>query len=734
MKFFSGDQVSVLLPIPLGKSYDYIIPDTIKELTIGEFVDVPFGHRTMIGAIWGKAAAPSSFDKKKIKTINQKLEIPPLSETNRKFVDWVAGYTMSPLGAVLKMVLCAPSALEPPKLSTLYSLPDQDQKSNTKRPKLTKQRKAVIDLNPMRMTAKQIADKAGVGVSVITSMAKAGLLEKTLIEERANFKQPDISKSELLNLSTEQEQAANALNATIDNGFSSTLLYGVTGSGKTEVYLSTVAEALKHGKQVLVMLPEIALTSQWLEKFKRRFGVSPAEWHSDIGEKSRRQTWRAVLNGEVKVIVGARSALFLPYKDLGLIIIDEEHDHAFKQEENVIYHGRDMAVVRAKISDIPILLASATPALETINNVIEGRYKRVDLKNRFSGVSMPEISIINMKKDMKDVNNDRWISPTLEKAITLRLQNKEQSLLFLNRRGYAPLTLCRACGHRMQCPNCTSWLVEHKHRKRLICHHCDYSTNIKKACPECGAEGEMAACGPGVERINEEVNKLFPDANIAMMTSDTVTNHEEASKVIRKIIDHEIDILIGTQMLAKGHHFPSLTLVGAVDADTGLSGGDLRAAEKTFQILSQVAGRAGREEKLGEVLLQTYEPESMIMEALQTGDKNKFIKIETEGRKILKMPPFGKLAAIIISGKDQTKTYQVAKDLGKVAPHTVKGITVLGPAEAPIHKLRNNYRYRMLLKADRNIKTQHIINQWLSKIKVPSSVKIKIDIDPYSFL
>lgn len=715
--------------MPLGQCYDYLIPDTIKELTTGDFIEVPFGSRTLIGIVWG-TKSNDFLDKKKIKQIHRKLNAIGLSKSNRHFVDWVAKYTMSPPGAILKMVLSAPSALEQPKEMALFSLAS----SINQNAKITKQRQAVIDVLPKHMTANQIAQKAGVSANIITSMAKVGLLEKHLIPEKANFKKPDTNLAHTLQLSEEQKIAANKLDSKVGNGFSSTLLYGVTGSGKTEVYFSAVAKALEQNKQVLVMLPEIALTSQWLDKFKRRFGVIPAEWHSDMKEKNRRLTWRAIADGSAKIVVGARSALFLPFNDLGLIVVDEEHDHAFKQEEKTLYQGRDMAVVRAKICDIPIILASATPSLETINNVNEGRYDRVDLKNRFSGVSMPEISIIDMKKDMAEVDKNRWISPTLENAIKQRLKNKEQSLLFLNRRGYAPLTLCRACGHRMQCPNCTSWLVEHKHRKRLICHHCDYSAPLPPKCPECGAENEMTACGPGVERIHEEVSELFPNANIAMITSDTVSNHEEASAIINKIINLEIDILIGTQMLAKGHHFPSLTLVGAIDADVGLSGGDLRAAEKTFQILNQVAGRAGREEKIGEVMLQTYEPESMVMQALETGDKNRFIQIESEGRKILKMPPFGKLAAIIVSGKDKDKTYKTAKELGRHAPHMVKGITVLGPAEAPIHKLRNNYRYRLLLKTDRNINVQKIITMWIDKIKVPSAIKIKIDIDPYSFM
>jgi primosomal protein N' (replication factor Y) len=731
LTFFPNNQISVLLPIPLGQCYDYTIPNTIKELTTGDFVEVPFGPRTLTGVVWGKQSN-DAFDKKKIKQIKSKLNITGLSKSTRAFVDWVAKYTMSPPGAILKMVLCAPSALEPPKETPLFSLPSSfNEHTNSK---ITKQRQAVIDISPKHMTACQIAKKSGVSNNVVSSMVKAGLLEKHLIPEKANFKKPDTNLAHALKLSEEQKNAAKKLISKVGKGFSSTLLYGVTGSGKTEVYFSAVAKALEQNKQVLVMLPEIALTSQWLNKFKHRFGVTPAEWHSDMKEKDRRITWRAIADGSAKIVVGARSALFLPFNDLGLIVIDEEHDHAFKQEEKTLYQGRDMAVVRAKICDIPIILASATPSLETINNVNEGRYDRVDLKNRFSGVSMPKISIINMKKDMAEIDNNRWISPTLEEAIKLRLTKQEQSLLFLNRRGYAPLTLCRSCGHRMQCPNCTSWLVEHKHRKRLVCHHCDYSAPLAKKCPECGAENEMTACGPGVERIHEEVLELFPDAKIAMITSDTVSNHEKASTIISKITNHEVDIIIGTQMLAKGHHFPSLTLVGAIDADVGLSGGDLRAAEKTFQILNQVAGRAGREEKPGEVMLQTYEPESMVMQALETGDKNRFIQIESEGRKILKMPPFGKLAAIIVSGKDKDKTYQAAQNLGRSAPYMIKGITVLGPAEAPIHKLRNNYRYRLLLKTERNINVQKIIEMWLDKVKTPSSIKIKIDIDPYSFM
>ena len=503
---------------------------------------------------------------------------------------------------------------------------------------------------------------------------------------------------------------------------------------ETEVYFEAVARALELGQQVLILVPEIGLTSQWLGRFERRFGVKPAKWHSALGNRERIDTWKAVIEGRAKVLVGARSALFLPYQNLGLIVVDESHDQSFKQEDAVNYQGRDMAIVRAKYEQIPIILSTATPDLETVVNVEEGKYDIVELKSRFAAAVLPEIKIIDLKQD-KPVRGSwgvSWLAPTLANALKENLERQEQSMLFLNRRGYAPLVICRDCGHRIQCPNCTAWLTEHRRVGNLVCHHCGYVTPIPKECPECHSETGLTACGPGVERVAEEVKFRFPTARVKILSSDITTNFAEVSQVIHEMEEGNVDILIGTQILAKGHHFPSLTLVGIVDADLGLMGSDLRASERTFQLLSQVAGRAGRGEKKGIVYLQTLYPENAVLQALVENNREKFLALEKKTRRLLKMPPFGKLAAVIVSGPNQEETEKTALWLGQTAPNN-EFVSTLGPAPAPIFMLRNKFRYRLLLKTAKNIRIQDVLRDWLKRIKIPGRVRVEVDIDPYSF-
>ena len=533
----------------------------------------------------------------------------------------------------------------------------------------------------------------------------------------------------------DQPQAIKELTDGILRGDKEQTLLGVTGSGKTEVYFEAVARALELGRQVLILVPEIALTTQWLGRFEKRFGVKPACWHSGLGQRERIDTWKAVSEGRVKVIVGARSALFLPYPDLGLMVIDESHDHSFKQEDVVNYQGRDMAVVRAKLEQFPLILSTATPDLETVCNVEDGKYDCVRLTSRYASAVMPDIKVIDLKKDkpQKGSWGVSWLAPTLVDALKVNLEKNEQSMLFLNRRGYAPLTICRDCGHRIQCPNCTAWLTEHRSSGRLICHHCGYSMPIPKECPECHSEDGLTACGPGVERIAEEVSKRFPDARLAVISSDITSSLAEVSAVFERMEKGEVDILIGTQILAKGHHFPSLTLVGIVDADLGLMGSDLRATEQTYQLLSQVSGRAGRAEKKGTVYLQTLYPDNAVLKALLANDRNQFLDLEKQSRRILRMPPFGKLAAVIVSGANRDAAEKVAVWLGQTAPNN-DYISTLGPAPAPIYMLRGKYRYRLLLKTAKNIKIQEVLREWLRKISCPSNVRVEIDVDPYSFM
>jgi primosomal protein N' (replication factor Y) len=533
-------------------------------------------------------------------------------------------------------------------------------------------------------------------------------------------------------LSPDQAIAAGRLVNSVEAGkFAVTVLDGVTGSGKTETYFAAVAASLAAGRQVLVLLPEIALGAQWLERFRERFGVLPAQWHSDIKEAKRRDTWSAVATGRARVVVGARSALFLPFPDLGLIIVDEEHDPSYKQEDGVCYQARDMAVLRASLADIPIVLVSATPSLETVVNVARGRYERVALPRRHAEAELPAVRLVDLRRER--IERGRFLSPPLVAELAANFEAGEQALLFLNRRGYAPLTLCRACGHRFQCPSCTAWLVEHRFTGRLLCHHCGHAEAVPACCPECLAAGALVPCGPGVERLLEEVSERFPEARAALMVSDLLSGPHAAAELAEAMTERRYDLLIGTQIVAKGHHFPMLTLVGVVDADLGLAGGDLRAAERTYQLLHQVGGRAGRAAHKGRVLIQTYMPDQPVMQALAAGGRDRFLEAEATARRSAGLPPFGRLAALIVSAGDPETCDFTARALSRAAPQ-LPGVTVLGPAPAPLAVLRGRHRRRFLVKAGREVRLQAVLRDWLARVRIAGSARIQVDIDPYSFL
>jgi primosomal protein N' (replication factor Y) len=728
-------RVPVALPLPFPEPFDYRVSPGMS-LAPGDYVEVPLGPRRVFGVVWGEPAAGGGdgvVPDAKLKPVLRRFDLPPMPEVGRRFVDWVAGYTMSLPGNVLRMAVSVSAALEDPRAVTGYTRAEGDLPPGFK---LTPARKTVLDLladGPPRPAA-EIANEAGCGPAVIRAMADAGVLLPVPMRPLGRFAAPDGTLPGPI-LSPFQREAADDLAGKVAaGGYSCTLLDGVTGSGKTEVYFEAVAAALRAGRQVLVLLPEIALSAQWLDRFQARFGARPAEWHSDLTGLVRRTTWRAVATGEARVVVGARSALFLPYPALGLIIVDEEHEPAFKQEEGVIYHARDMAVARAHLGRIPAVLVSATPALETLVNAESGRYARIDLPSRHGGATLPEVACIDLRRPDSAPPRGQWLSPVLRQALAETMLAGEQGMLFLNRRGYAPLTLCRACGHRLQCPNCTAWLVEHKLTRRLQCHHCGYTAKSPDSCENCGAEDSFVACGPGVERVAEEVAMLWPDARVAMMTSDTLIGPRAIQDVIDRVKARDVDLLIGTQVMAKGHHFPLLTLVGVVDADLGLSGGDLRASERTFQLLHQVAGRAGRESRPGRVLLQTHMPNHPVMEALAAHDRDAFLEQEKEGRIQTGMPPYGRLAALIVSGEDDRLVDQVALRLGRTAPRDRPELTVLGPAPAPLSILRGRHRRRLLLQGPKGVALQPVVADWLSRVDVPPQVRVQVDIDPYSFM
>ncbi|WP_303982319.1 primosomal protein N' [Dongia mobilis] len=717
--------VGVLVPLALFQPYDYLVPPELTsagmDLVRGDFVTVPLGRRSVTGIVWG--APTGDVDPAKLKPVTARLPLPSLPAATCAFIDWVAQYTMAPVGAVLRMAMSVPDALEPERALKGWTV------GSTEGAKLTTTRQRVLDVlqqsPPLPPT--ELARLAGVSAGVISDMGKVGLLRAVTLSQKRPFGQPDPATLGP-ELSSAQAAAAHDL-ARLQPGV--TLIDGVTGSGKTEVYFEAIAAALRAGRQALVMVPEIALTPEWLKRFAIRFGALPAQWHSELTGLERRLTWRAVLDGSARVVVGARSSLFLPFRDLGLIIVDEEHESGFKQEEGVIYQARDMAVVRGHLAKIPVVLASATPSLETMVNVESGRYRVLHMPDRHGGATMPVIDIIDLRRD-KPLKNS-WIAPSLRAEIDRVLSAGEQALLFLNRRGYAPLTLCRGCGHRLQCPRCTAWLVEHRFHQKLMCHHCGFEAPVPPACPACGAEGHFAACGPGVERLAEEAAALFPDARRLVLTSDTVTGPAKAESLMRSVAEREVDLVIGTQIIAKGHNFPHLTLVGVVDADLGLHGGDLRAAERTYQLMQQVAGRAGRGEKPGRVYLQTYDPDRAVMQALKSGDRESFMAAEAEDRRLSGMPPFGRLAALIISGRELPAVTAKAQELARLAPHR-DGVTVLGPAPAPLALLRGRHRIRFLLKTRRDIAPQGVLRSWLRGQKFQGDLRLQIDIDPYSFV
>jgi primosomal protein N' (replication factor Y) len=660
--------VHILLPTNLPRGFDYAVPEGMA-LAVGDLVAVTLARKPMLGVVWGEGTGEVPLAK--LKQVEAKLDtIPPFSEELRKFLSWVADYTLSPLGAVLKMALPVPKAFT--------------EKTRNQRPETKDQGKGI-------------------------------------------------------RLSSLQEQALVDMQAA---GAKPVVLEGITGSGKTEVYFSRIHALLAQdpAAQILVMLPEIALTHQWLSRFEAAFGFAPVLWHSEVGVAARKRAFLAIARGEARVIVGARSALFLPYPNLAAIIVDEEHEASYKQEDGVTYQARDMAVVRGAIEKIPVVLVSATPSLETLSNIGRGKYAHVKLTERFGGAKLPEVTLLDLRADAPE--RGEFLAPTLKMALRETLARGEQSLLFLNRRGYAPLLLCRHCGHRFECKECSAWLVLHKRVVRhqasgvserpagnLACHHCGHREPEPTACPACGETEHLAACGPGVERVVEEVRAMLPEARISLLSSDEGGLADE----IDAILAGGRDIIIGTQMVAKGHHFPKLTTVGIIDADMGLNGGDVRAGERSFQLLHQLGGRAGRESAEGRVYVQTYQPEHPVMQALASGDGEAFLALEREGRQHAGWPPYGQLASLLFDGPRENEVRGAAQHIARMAPRD-KRVRVLGPAPAALSRLKGQYRYRLIVKANREVHLQQMITEWLEGIALPRQVRLKVDVNPYSFV
>ncbi len=719
--------VRVLFPLPLPEPFDYEVPAGI-DVGPGSYVRAPLGKQERTGIVWDVIDRPVE-ESRTLKPVIEVFDVPPMSGELRRFVDFAARYNACAPGQVLAMVLRSRGALHPSPVETLY------EPTGTSPPRPTAARAKVLSVagqGPARPASVLAAD-AGVSAGVVRGLVECGALRPVEHLVDAPFPAPDPGRPGL-SLSGEQEEAARRLRSRVETGgFAPFLLDGVTGSGKTEVYFEAIAAALQASgdAQILVLLPEIALTQAVLERFEARFGAVPAPWHSGLSDKARRRTWREVAHGRARIVIGARSALFLPFRALRLVIVDEEHDTSYKQEEGVTYHARDMAVMRAKLAGAAIVLASATPALESAVNAETGRYRLLKLAARPGAARLPDISLIDLRAEPPE--RGQWLSPALASALVETHAAGEQTLLFLNRRGYAPLVLCRACGEKLKSPGTESWLTEHRYTGRLVCHLTGYSMPKPAACPHCGAENTLMGVGPGVERIAEEVRRLLPDARIEIFSSDTARSGEDTRGLVERMAAGEIDVMIGTQIVAKGHNFPGLTLVGVVDADSGLKGGDLRAGERTFQLLSQVAGRAGRADKPGRALIQTFGPDNPAMIALEHGDRDGFLAIERDVRAEMGMPPFGRLAAIIVSAPGAEAVQEAGLAILKAAPNG-EGIEVYGPAEAPIAVVRGRHRRRFLVKSPRDVDLSAYMAAWRARLKVPASVRVSIDIDPYSFL
>jgi primosomal protein N' (replication factor Y) (superfamily II helicase) len=719
--------VDVLVPVALNQAYSYRVPRGM-ELKAGDVVGVPLGPREVLAVVWAENANPDPRLHNRLKDVSEKLDVPPLKQELRSLVDWVANYTLSSRGMVLRMCLRMGEHLGPERVRMGVRLIGEPPK------RLTPARRRLIEVlaDGLLHGKSDAAKEAGVSTGVIDGLVDEGTLTTEAMPRALPPPPPDPAYAQP-EFSRQQRSAVDAMRALAANGsFHVALLDGVTGSGKTEVYFEAVAEVIRRGKQSLILMPEIALTGQFLDRFARRFGVRPLEWHSELTPRTRARNWAAIAAGEAPVVIGARSALFLPYADLGLIVVDEEHDQAYKQDDGAHYHARDMAVVRAHIAKIPIVLASATPSVETEVNARKARYQRIVLPARFGGQHMPQIEAIDLRREAPP--RGRFISPFLAEQMKIAIERREQALLFLNRRGYAPLTLCRACGHRFACTICDAWLVDHRFRQRLVCHHCGFSMPRPHVCPNCQAEESLVAVGPGVERLQEEAASLFPEARTMVLSSDLITSIETMRSELNEIAQGRVDIIIGTQLVAKGHHFPRLNLVGVVDADLGLGNGDPRAAERTWQLLNQVIGRAGRDQGRGVGYLQTHQPEHPVMKALVACDREAFYESEIASRERTGYPPFGRLASLIISAGDRPTAEGFARKLVAAAPRDER-VQLLGPAEAPLAVIKGRFRFRLLLKSARNFDLSEYLREWLAAgPKTKGNLKLEVDVDPQSFL
>ncbi len=725
-QFHEGDLIAVLTTQPLDRCLDYRAPE--GGCLTGAFVEVPLGPRKVLGVVWGPGEG--GYDLSKVRSVIRVLDAVPMLEPMREFLIRAGDYTLTPMPAMLRLATRSPGLGDPPSMRKIYRLgsgaPDRVTDARTRVLEVLR------DFGGLAFTLGELAEQAGASTSVVKGLVKQGVVVEEESPRDLPYQRLHPGESRYT-LTEAQGAAATVLCDGVRSGdYGTTLLKGVTGSGKTEVYLEAVAACLEKGRQALVLLPEIALTAEFLARVEDRFGARPAEWHSGVTMTERRRAWRMVSEGNAQLVVGARSSLFLPFRDLGLIVVDEEHDTSYKQEDGVLYNARDMAVLRASITGAHVVLASATPSLESWANAEAGKYARVELTARVGAAVMPTLAALDMRQAALPGN--RWISDDLAHEVGVRVEAGEQALLFLNRRGYAPVTICRACGHQIGCEHCDARMVEHRFLKRLVCHQCGETRPIPVVCPHCEAEDRLAPVGPGVERLSEEVAGLFPDARVAVLSSDLYGSARALKAKIEEIAAGEADIIIGTQLVAKGHNFPLLTLVGVIDADLGLQGSDLRAAERTFQLMRQVAGRAGRAEKPGAALLQTYQPEHPVIRAILSGDEEDFWRAEAEERRAAGVPPYGRMAGIVLSAPDVQAVFDLGRDMAlRDAPLRGIGAQVFGPAPAPIARIRGRHRVRLLVKADKTAPIQKALSAWIAQFRLPPNLRLSVDIDPQSF-
>ena len=717
------DIVAVMVGVAVEGPYSYRVPAGM-DVTRGSIVAVPLGPRLTLGVVWGPPRDLVAHNR--LKDIAQAYDVPPLSEELLKLVDWVARYTLAPPGQVLRAVLRSTEALDTPRPVVAF------RRTGYEPEKLTPARLRVLDTlnDDLAWPKAALIGAAGVSASVVEGLERAGAVERLEMAPPPVVLPPD-PEAAIARLNGEQQAALDQILALGAHQFGVALLDGVTGGGKTEVFFEAVADTLRAGRQALILLPEIALTHTFLDRFTKRFGTRPAEWHSDMTPVQRGKVWRGVLDGTVRAVVGARSALFLPFRELGMLVLDEEHDGAYKQSEGVNYHARDMAVVRAHLANARVILSSATPSVETRNNANVGRYAHVLLTSRFAEAAMPNITAIDMRVDGPE--KGQWIAPVLAREVFAAIERGEQALLFLNRRGYAPLTLCRTCGHQYQCPDCSAWMVEHRFRGVLMCHHCGHEVRTPKICGKCGEPDTLTAVGPGIERVAEEAAARFPDARRVILSSDMGSNAQLRDR-FSEIERGEFDLIIGTQLVSKGHHFEKLSVVGVLDADLGLAHGDPRAGEKTFQILTQVAGRAGRTSRTGKAFLQNDHPDHQVMKAMVSGDREAFYAHELMARESGGLPPFGRLAALIVSANEHEVAMGFAKKLLSAAP-MADGVRLFGPADAPVAMVRGRHRVRLLAQSGKDFDLSGYVRFWLgSADRVTGNLRVQVDIDPMSFM